>query len=58
MLKVLIITVSILIVLALILSAGAYIMVQRTFTPVNGVVYLKGLKSEVKIYRDKFLLPT
>ena len=57
MLKVLIITVSILIVLALILSAGAYIMVQRTFTPVNGVVYLKGLKSEVKIYRDNWGVP-
>ena len=57
MFKVLIITVSIFIALALLLSAGAYILVQRTFTPVDGVVYLKGLKSEVQIYRDNWGVP-
>ncbi len=55
--KGLIIAVSVLLALALLLTSVSVVLVQRSFTPVDGVVKLKGLKTEVRIYRDNWGVP-
>jgi penicillin amidase len=55
--KGLIIAASVLLALVLLLTSVSVVLIQRSFTPVDGVVKLKGLKMEVKIYRDNWRVP-
>jgi len=55
--KALVIVGSILLALALLLTSVSVVLIQRSFTPVEGVVKLKGLKAEVKVYRDNWGVP-
>ena len=55
--KGLVIAGSVLLALALLLTSVAAVLIQRSFTPVDGVVKLKGLDSEVKVYRDNWGVP-
>ncbi|MCX5993762.1 MAG: penicillin acylase family protein, partial [Chloroflexi bacterium] len=55
--KGLIIAGSVLLVLVLLVTAVSAVIIQRSFTPVDGVVKLKGLKAEAKIYRDSWGVP-
>lgn len=51
------VSISALLICIFLFSAAFFIMVQRTFTPVDGVVQVKGIKSEVEIYRDRWGVP-
>ena len=55
--KGLIIAGSAILALILLLTSVSVVLIQRSFTPVDGVVNLKGLKAEVKIYRDSWGVP-
>jgi len=55
--KALIIAGSVLLALVLLLTSVSIVLIQKSFTPVDGVVELKGLKAEVKIYRDSWGVP-
>ena len=55
--KGLIIAGSILLALVLLVTAVSAAIIQRSFTQVDGVVKLKGLKAEVKVYRDSWGVP-
>jgi penicillin amidase len=55
--KALVIGVAVLLALALLLTSVSVVLIQRSFTPVDGVVKIEGLKSEVKVYRDNWGVP-
>jgi penicillin amidase len=55
--KGLIIAGSAILALALLLTSVSVVLIQRSFTPVDGVVKLKGIKAEVEIYRDSWGVP-
>ena len=55
--KALVIGVSVLLALVLIITSLFYALVQKSFTPVDGTVQIKGLEAEVKIYRDPWGVP-
>ena len=55
--KGLIIAGSVTLALILLLTSVSIVLVQRSFTLVDGVLNLKGLKSEVKIFRDSWGVP-
>jgi len=55
--KALVILVSVLLALALLLTSVSAVLIQRSFTPVDGVVEIKGLKSAVQVYRDSWGVP-
>lgn len=55
--KALIIAISVLLALVLIITSLFYILVQRSFTPVDGTVQIEGTEAEVKIYRDQWGVP-
>jgi len=55
--KGLIIAGSVLLVLVLLVISVSAVFIRGSFTPVDGVVQLKGLKSDVKIYRDSWGVP-
>ncbi len=55
--KALVIGVSALLALVLIITSLFYALVQKSFTPVDGTVQIKGLEAEVKIYRDPWGVP-
>jgi penicillin G amidase len=55
--KILIITGSVILVLLIILTSVSYVLVQKSFTPLDGTVRLQGITSEVQIYRDSWGVP-
>ncbi len=55
--KALVIGGSVLLALALLLTSVSALLIQRSFTPVDGVVEIEGLKSEVKVCRDSWGVP-
>ena len=55
--KGLIIAVSVLLALLIIIPSVFYIIVQRSYSVVDGTVHLKGLKAEVDVYRDSWGVP-
>ena len=48
---------SVLLALVLLLTLVSVVLIQRSFTPVDGVVKLDGLKAKVKVYRDSWGVP-
>jgi penicillin amidase len=55
--KGLIIAASVLLAPLIIIPATFFILVQRSYSAVDGAVHLKGLKAEVEIYRDGWGVP-
>ncbi len=55
--KFLIIAGSVILALLIIVTSVFYVLVQRSFTPVNGTVTLKGIRADVQIYRDSWGVP-
>jgi penicillin amidase len=55
--KLLIISVSLILVLLILITSAFYIVVQRSYSIVDGAVRLKGIKAEVEIYRDSWGVP-
>ena len=55
--KVLIITGSVLLALLIILTSISYVLVQKSFTRIDGTVSLQGITSEVQVYRDSWGVP-
>lgn len=55
--KVLIITASVILALLIIIPSVFYIIVQRSYSAVNGTLHLQGIRTEVEIYRDNWGVP-
>ena len=49
--------IAILLALVIIIPSVFYVIVQRSYSAVDGAVHLKGLKAEVEIYRDSWGVP-
>jgi penicillin G amidase len=55
--KALIITGSVILALLIVLASLFYALVQRSYTPTNGTVTLKGIHDTVQVYRDSWGVP-
>lgn len=55
--KALIIAGSVLLAVLIVLTSVSYVLVQKSFTRVDGAVPLQGITSEVRIYRDSWGVP-